>query len=74
MTGRGKGGKFPGSKMRSRTLRAGLQFPVGRIHRYMKKGNYAERIGAGAPVYLAAVMEYLVAEVSQLITKYKITY
>ena len=69
MTGRGKGGKFPGSKKQSRTLRAGLQFPVGRIHRYMKKGNYAERIGAGAPVYLAAVMEYLVAEVSQ-ITKY----
>ena len=62
MTGRGKGSKFVG-KVRSRTLRAGLQFPVGRIHRYLKKGNYAERIGAGAPVYMAAVMEYLVAEV-----------
>nr|CAH7732159.1 unnamed protein product [Callosobruchus chinensis] len=47
-------------------LRAGLQFPVGRIHRLLRKGNYAERVGAGAPVYLAAVMEYLAAEVLEL--------
>lgn len=30
------------------------------------KGNYAERVGAGAPVYLAAVLEYLAAEVLEL--------
>ncbi|KAG8248698.1 hypothetical protein J6590_035467 [Homalodisca vitripennis] len=29
----------------------------------VQDGNYAERAGAGAPVYLAAVMEYLAAEV-----------
>ena len=50
-------------KSKSRSTRAGLQFPVGRIHRLLRKGNYAERVGAGAPVYLAAVMEYLAAEV-----------
>ncbi|EFJ50475.1 hypothetical protein VOLCADRAFT_80244, partial [Volvox carteri f. nagariensis] len=50
----------------SRSAKAGLQFPVGRIARYLKKGKYAERIGAGAPVYLAAVLEYLTAEVLEL--------
>ena len=25
----------------------------------LRKGSYAERVGAGEPVYLAAVMEYL---------------
>merc|ERR1712126_441731 len=65
MSGRGKGGKTK-VKAKSRSNRAGLQFPVGRIHRLLRKGNYAERIGAGAPVYLAAVMEYLAAEVLEL--------
>ena len=61
MSGRGKGGK-----VKSRSSRAGLQFPVGRIHRLLRKGNYSERVNAGAPVYLAAVMEYLAAEVLEL--------
>lgn len=65
MSGRGKGGKVKG-KAKSRSSRAGLQFPVGRIHRLLRKGNYAERVGAGAPVYMAAVMEYLAAEVLEL--------
>jgi histone H2A len=46
--------------------RAGLQFPVGRMHRLLRKGHYAERVGAGAPVYLAAVLEYLSAEILEL--------
>ena len=65
MSGRGKGGKAKGEKV-TRSKKAGLQFPVGRIHRMLRKGLYAERIGAGAPVYLAAVMEYLTAEVLEL--------
>ncbi|XP_060712949.1 histone H2A, sperm-like [Hemiscyllium ocellatum] len=54
------------SKAKSRSSRAGLQFPVGRVHRLLRKGNYAERVGAGAPVYLAAVLEYLTAEILEL--------
>jgi len=50
-------------KNKSRSRRAGLLFPVGRIHRLCRKGPWVgSRISAGAPVYLAAVMEYLTAE------------
>ena len=63
----GKGGKGKGKgKSQSRSSRAGVQFPVGRIARYMRKGGLAKRIGAGAPVYVAAVLEYLTAEVAEL--------
>ena len=63
----GKGGKKDSShKSSSRSEKAGLQFPVGRIHRFLRKGNYAQRIGSGAPVYLAAVLEYLTAEILEL--------
>ena len=65
MSGRGKGGKSA-AKSKTRSSRAGLQFPVGRIHRLLRKGHYAERVGAGAPVYLAAVLEYLSAEILEL--------
>ncbi|VAI41831.1 unnamed protein product [Triticum turgidum subsp. durum] len=60
MAGR-KGGDR--KKAVTRSVKAGLQFPVGRIGRYLKKGRYAQRVGSGAPVYLAAVLEYLAAEV-----------
>ena len=59
-------GKSKGGKAVSRSKKAGLQFPVGRVHRYLKVGKYASRIGAGAPVYLAAVLEYLAAEILEL--------
>lgn len=51
---------------KSRSKRAGLQLPVGRINRYLREGRYSKRIGDDAPVFLAAVMEYLTAEVLDL--------
>ncbi|XBH98056.1 hypothetical protein VPH35_127628 [Triticum aestivum] len=74
--GRKAGG--PRKKSVSRSVKARLQFPVGRIGRlvfnfmktmigrYLKKGRYAQRIGTGAPVYLSAVLEYLAVEVLEL--------
>jgi len=53
-------------KSKSRSSRAGLQFPVGRIHRHLRQGRYAARVGSGAPVYMAAVLEYLAAEILEL--------
>eukprot|EP00922_Rhytidocystis_sp_ex-Travisia-forbesii_P034440 GHVS01051134.1.p1 GENE.GHVS01051134.1~~GHVS01051134.1.p1 ORF type:complete len:136 (+),score=31.85 GHVS01051134.1:363-770(+) len=60
------GGRKKTTKKISRSSKAGLQFPVGRMSRFLKKGRYARRVGAGAPVYLAAVLEYLCAEILEL--------
>ncbi|KJE97880.1 histone H2A [Capsaspora owczarzaki ATCC 30864] len=62
-----KRGKAAGTtSTKTRSSRAGLQFPVGRLERFLRSGAYARRIGGGAPVYLAAVLEYLTAEILEL--------
>ena len=67
MSGKGKGGRGKKKgKSTSRSAKAGLQFPVGRVARYLKKGGYSKRVGGGAPVYMAAVLEYLCAELLEL--------
>ena len=66
MSGRGKKVTKAKKSQMTRSTRAGLQFPVGRVHRMLKKGIWAKRVGAGAPVYLAAVLEYLSAEILEL--------
>lgn len=50
----------------SKSIRADVIFPIGRITRYLRKGKYAKRIGGTAPVFLAGVLEYLVAELMEL--------
>ena len=80
MSGKGKGGKgvVSGGKGKgkgdggkktptSRSSKAGLQFPVGRIHRHLKTRSTSKgRVGSTAAVYSAAIMEYLAAEVLEL--------
>ena len=53
-----RGGKKKLTKM-SKSARAGVLFPVGRMMRYLRASTHKYRIGAGAPVYMAAVIEYL---------------
>lgn len=63
----GRGGKAAKrAKAVSRSAKAGLQFPVSRVHRYLRRATHHFRIASGAPVYQAAVMEYLTAEILEL--------
>ena len=70
MSGKGKGGRGKGkaksSGSSSSASKAGLQFPVARLNRYLRKGKYASRVGVGAGVYMGAVLEYLCAEILEL--------
>merc|ERR1719209_370225 len=48
------------------SIRAGILFPVGRCLRKLKERRISGRVGKGAAVYLAVVLEYLTAEVLEL--------
>ncbi|XP_037233817.1 histone H2A-beta, sperm-like [Falco rusticolus] len=51
---------------KTRSHKAGLQFPVGCVSRLLKRGSYSDRISPGAAIYLAAVLEYLSVEILEL--------
>ncbi|KAF3627271.1 putative histone H2A.2 [Capsicum annuum] len=55
-----------GKKSLSRSQKAGLQFPIGRIARFLRNRKYAQHIGTEATVFLAAVLEYLATEVLEI--------
>lgn len=64
--GSGKGGHSI-KRATTRSARAGLQFPVGRLHRQLKtRATSHVRVSASAAVYTAAILEYLTAEVLEL--------
>ncbi|XP_031465185.1 late histone H2A.2.2-like [Phasianus colchicus] len=50
----------------SRSSRAGLLFPVSRIDRQLRRGQFAERFGARAPVYLAAVLQWVTHKIMDM--------
>ena len=63
---RNMSGKGKGKGKSSSSSKAGLQLPVARIGRYMRKCQTSNRLGSAAPVYMAAVMEYMCAEILEL--------
>ena len=65
MSGRGRGGKVKKAPTTT-SKKAGIIFPATRVRRYLKKGNYGHPRGLGGSIYLAAVMEYLTAEILEL--------
>ncbi|XP_023560247.1 histone H2A.V-like [Octodon degus] len=66
----GKAGKDSGkakAKAVSRSQKAGLQFPGGRIHRHLKTRTTSHGgAGTSAAVYSAAILEHLTAELTIL--------
>ena len=60
---------IPKKKSMSRAEKAGLHFPVSKFNRHLKETRLSKRVGAGAPVYLAAVLEYAVVELLDLAAK-----
>ncbi|XP_078397529.1 histone H2A-like [Cetorhinus maximus] len=66
MSGRGKTGVKGCARTKTHSSRAGLQFPVGHIHRLLHNGHYAKHVEAGHPICLAAILKYLTAEILRL--------
>lgn len=56
-------------KLKSKSSRAEIVFPVARIHRHLKSSQHIKflRCGVGAGVYTAAVLEYLTGIFEQYI-------
>jgi histone H2A len=58
-----------GAKNVSRTGKAGLTFPVGRVGSLLRQGRFSKRVSSSAAVFLAATLEYLMAETLELASK-----
>ena len=50
----------------SRSNRAGLKFPVGRMHRLIRQARGTQRVGGTAAVFMAATLEYITSEILEL--------
>ena len=58
--------KETNQKKRNRSSKARLNFPVGRINSRLRRAGYSKRVSASAPVFLAAILEYIASEMLEL--------
>ena len=65
-TGTGAGADKPKKTSKSRSQKAGLIFPVSKTHRKCNEKKTTKRVGASAPVYIAAVVEFLASEIFEI--------
>ena len=61
--------KSSGAKRVGQNNWAGITFPVAKTGRFIRQGKYVGRLSAGAAVFVAATLEYLVREVSSAAAK-----
>ena len=65
--GSGEGGIMEKRKSVSKSQKAGLDFPIARVNRYIKKNSGIKRVGASAPVFATATIEYIVSELLDVV-------
>ncbi|KAM8753165.1 histone H2A-like 3 [Rhynchonycteris naso] len=53
----------------SRTPRAELQISVSRVDRHLRDGRYARRLSSVTPVFLAGILEFVVADILELLSE-----
>lgn len=55
--------KAPKKPSTSKASKAGLIFPVPKINKRMQKSKWTDRVGGTAPIWTAAVCEYIAREI-----------
>lgn len=53
------------STSRSRSVAAGIRFPVGRVSRLLKKYYFQERVSKATPVFIAAALEFVTLDLER---------
>ena len=56
----------PRAKSETKSKRCGLLWPIAKVNRHLRDIKTVKRVGGGAPVFLSAALEYVVAEILEI--------